>query len=124
MRQQTLFIEAWKEAIRREKEGSGCSVTFKIRYDTRFGQRVCVVGSDPALGAWDPGAALHMVWTDGNNWMATAKLGKSKKGRIVEYKYVAIEPNNVEWETGANHKIDLHHLKQGKTLVDQWGGAW
>lgn len=58
-------------------------VTFRVTADqVPAGERVFVVGSDPALGNWDPAAVALEVQPDGT-WVRTVAL---RKGRRVDYK--------------------------------------
>ena len=42
-------------------------VTFNINFHTVWGQKLCVVGSIPELGSWEPALAKEMSYKgDGN----------------------------------------------------------
>ncbi len=54
---------------------TGCAtVTFKVQYKTAYGQRLRLVGSDPALGSWSIDRALPMQWGVGDLWVANVAL--------------------------------------------------
>eukprot|EP00923_Selenidium_pygospionis_P045178 GHVN01077931.1.p1 GENE.GHVN01077931.1~~GHVN01077931.1.p1 ORF type:complete len:197 (+),score=22.05 GHVN01077931.1:59-592(+) len=112
-----MYTLALEEAVRREKEGASTRITFRVRCNTQFGQQVCIVGSDVALGMWNPADATRMSWNEGNYWTAEVDL---KRGEA-EYKYIIVERNNTQWEEGANHRIDLSKSRD-KTIEDKWGG--
>ena len=60
--------------------------SFKIHYDTRFGQSVCLAGGIPELGNWTE-FKYEMVWTEGNYWVANdIELSCG----VFEYKYVIV----------------------------------
>ncbi len=40
-----------------------CGVTFRVKAPVAAGERVCVVGSTPALGAWDTARAVPLECT-------------------------------------------------------------
>ena len=64
-----------------------------------------MVGSDPALGAWNPWAGLPMGAEMFPDWTARAQL---PAGATVEFKFVTIHGNgSVEWEPGANRTLTL-----------------
>ena len=45
-------------------------VTFNINFHTVWGQKLCVVGSIPELGSWEPALAKEMSYmeTGSLNW--------------------------------------------------------
>lgn len=72
---------------------------------TAFGDTVVVVGSDPALGAWNPWAGVPM---GGENWPDWSTRASLPAGAHVEWKLVTIEASGeVVWEPGANRVLDL-----------------
>lgn len=72
---------------------------------TAWGDQLVVVGSDPALGAWNPWAGLPMGAEMFPDWTARAQL---PAGATVEFKFVTIHGNgSVEWEPGANRTLTL-----------------
>lgn len=78
-----------------------------VHAGTQLGDRVVVVGSDPARGAWDPtkgiDASTHKDLFP--SWSAAARL---PAGVRVEYKFVTLRPNGeVTWEPGANRVIEI-----------------
>jgi hypothetical protein len=49
-------------------------VGFSIRYQCNFGQKIYLLGSDDALGAWDVQRAVPLSWSDGDVWTVNALL--------------------------------------------------
>ena len=43
-------------------------VTFNINFHTVWGQKLCVVGSIPELGSWEPALAKEMSYKGDGNW--------------------------------------------------------
>jgi hypothetical protein len=39
-----------------------------------FGDRLCIVGDLPQLGAWEPNKGLVLEWRAGHDWAASAQL--------------------------------------------------
>ena len=39
---------------------------FKIKYETNFGEKMCVIGSSKELGNWK--SFIDLKWTDGHIW--------------------------------------------------------
>ncbi len=83
-----------------------------------FGEGLAVVGSAPALGAWDPNRALRLTWSEGDVWQGEALLEPCQQ---VEFKYVVIgSGRGVRWEPGINHRLALG-LQREVTCSEGWG---
>jgi hypothetical protein len=84
---------------------------------TRPGDRVVAVGSDPALGSWDPWRGVELSTSD-DLFPAWAGHVRLPAGADVEYKFVTLHPDgSVEWEPGANRR--LHVPDSGRAVVDE-----
>ncbi|BDD10786.1 4-alpha-glucanotransferase [Fulvitalea axinellae] len=76
---------------------------------------LCIIGSASALGAWDESKAILM---DGKNhpfWHTDIVLGEKDFLEPTSYKYGIYDKATgeiVEWETGADRRIDLSGLPQ------------
>ncbi|CAK0854205.1 unnamed protein product, partial [Prorocentrum cordatum] len=57
-------------------------VRFMVRFDTRPGQEVNLVGSCDLLGCWDVGKSVHMAWTEGNVWAGKVAFCVSSEGKF------------------------------------------
>ena len=91
-------------------------VMFTAEHDaTSWGDRVFVVGNDPALGGWDPHRGVELKTSD-DLFPAWAGHLRLPAGADVEYKFVTIKANgSIEWEPGANR--DLHVPDSGRATV-------
>lgn len=49
-------------------------VAFCVHMHCDYGQQVCLVGSDPALGSWDTSLAVPLQWSEGDWWQAWVEL--------------------------------------------------
>jgi phosphatidylserine/phosphatidylglycerophosphate/cardiolipin synthase-like enzyme len=92
-----------------------------IHEGTVPGDRVVVVGSDPALGDWDPlkaaEASTHTSLFP--SWTATKRL---PAGAHVEYKFVTIRGNGaIEWEAGPNRTLDLPATGRAVVISGTYG---
>ncbi|EPR58878.1 starch binding domain-containing protein [Toxoplasma gondii GT1] len=126
-----IYQNALEEVIRREKASSMRHVVFKIPIHTRFGQNVCLVGSDATVGGWIAEKAVNMIWTDNSVWCCELKF--PRETTRVEYKYLIKEGNYVIWEPGQNHVVDLRRLQElgqpnlsrgvesARVIQDSWG---
>jgi trehalose 6-phosphate synthase/phosphatase len=65
-------------------------VTFVIRCQTAFGQRLRIVGNDPSLGGWDPLRGIELTTSQGDypKWRISLTLPAN---RTLEYKYICID---------------------------------
>lgn len=92
-----------------------------IHGGTALGDRVVVVGSDPALGMWNPGegvdARTHADMFP--SWTAPARL---PAGSHVEYKYVTIRGSGeVVWEPGPNRVLDVPSTGRAQVTSGDYG---
>lgn len=50
------------------------SVSFKLPYHCKFGQKLCLVGGGDKLGGWTVERAVEMSWTEGDVWTVELQL--------------------------------------------------
>lgn len=60
-------------------------VTFNINFHTVWGQKLCVVGSIPELGSWEPALAKEMSYKGDGNWQLELEVTSPVKD--IEYRY-------------------------------------
>lgn len=90
-----------------------------VRSDTAWGDQLVVVGSDPALGAWNPWAGVPMGGEMFPDWTARARL---PAGATVEFKLVTIRSNgDVEWEPGPNRTLTLPSTGRAAVISGNFG---
>lgn len=102
-------------------------IRFIIHFRTEWGQSLCVAGSEPELGAWDPEKAMNLAYHTGDVWSDETLL--EGDGNVsFEYKYILKdESGKIVWENGANRVFttDDEHSPWLKTirevdLLDSW----
>lgn len=74
-------------------------VTFNINFHTVWGQKLCVVGSIPELGSWEPALAKEMNYSGDGNWKLELDLPSDVKD--IEYRYfLSVNDKQIfeEWE--------------------------
>jgi alpha-amylase len=77
------------------------AITLHVTADA--GQTLFIVGSVPALGGWDPGAAVPLTQVDPSTWTGAVTLPGSQ---VVEYKYIRRNPDGgVVWESDPNRTV-------------------
>lgn len=95
---------------------------FHAEHDgTRLGDRVVLVGSDPALGSWNPHRGVELQTSDDlfPSWAGNVAL---PAGTRVEYKFVTIRSDGrVEWEEGANRVLDIPASGRAVVISGEYG---
>ncbi len=94
-------------------------LTFNINFRTVWGQKICIVGSIPQLGLWDPAQAKEMDYSGDGNWRLCLELPSQLSH--LEYRYF-LSVNNErffeEWEK--NHMVTFEPKVTHYTLYDYW----
>jgi 4-alpha-glucanotransferase len=86
--------------------------SFKIDYQTLWGQVIYVAGSAPEFGEWDPAKAMRMNSQVSGEWELECDFPSGKR---LEYKYLLKDDDgNVIWEGGKNRVLDT-----GGVVLDQ-----
>ncbi|QTA81651.1 Glycoside hydrolase, family 77 [Desulfonema limicola] len=95
-------------------------ICFSIHYNTVWGQKLCVSGSIPELGNWNPEQAPEMIYTSGGIWVL--KLDFTKPVDF-KYKYCLMDENkkSIKWESGENRMFlwDIC-ISKNISLIDSW----
>ena len=89
--------------------GKDYAVMFKVKYQAEFGQLLCVVGSNAALGNWEI-FKCTLKWTKGHVWVSDSPVFIKGQGPIFQYKYVLLweeDKQLIKWEKGINRIGDL-----------------
>ncbi|KAL4451967.1 hypothetical protein ABPG75_007629 [Micractinium tetrahymenae] len=105
--------------------GRAVRVKFTLQKELPFGQSLKLVGSHPALGAWDETRGLPMTWGDGHVWTGEVPL---PIGTAVEFKAVKVVggPDAYsEWEGGSNHVLLIPDSTTTSSLAVrvEWGAG-
>lgn len=94
-------------------------VTFNINFYTVWGQKLCVVGSIPELGSWEPALAKEMSYKGDGNWQLELEVTSPVKD--IEYRYfLSVNDRQIfeEWEK--NHQVFFIGQADQYTLYDYW----
>lgn len=86
-------------------------IVFQMKYNTRPGEDLGVIGSINELGMWDQNKALKLSWNEGNIWKT--KINYNFCGNsMIEFKYIFISNGRVkQWEDGDNRKLVYEQLR-------------
>lgn len=96
-------------------------ITFNINFHTVWGQKICIVGSIPQLGAWDLSLAREMNYAGDGNWQLVLDVEYSPGDSAIEYRYfLSINDKHFfeEWEK--NHRLVPDCKSTIYTLYDYW----
>lgn len=52
-----------------------------------YGEHLRIVGTNPALGGWDPTAGLLLEWAEGDDWVGETALPSGTLGFKVSYNF-------------------------------------
>ena len=94
-------------------------VSFHINFHTVWGQRLCIVGSVPELGSWEPGLAKEMHYLTDGNWELEIEI--STPVQSIEYRYfLSVNDKQIfeEWEK--NHQVFFIGNANRYNLYDYW----
>lgn len=94
-------------------------VTFHINFHTVWGQKICIVGSIPQLGSWEPALAREMHYTDNGNWQL--ELDVPSETTHIEYRYfLSVNDKQIFEEWKKNHRITFDGRSESYSLFDYW----
>ena len=86
-------------------------IAFEIKYDTKMGENISVIGSIGKLGSWETGSSLGLNWNEGNIWKGIFDYNENNDFDF-EYKYILVNNGNIkEWENGINRKFIFQQIK-------------
>ena len=87
-------------------------IIFQIKYDTKLGEDLAVIGSINELGNWKSCNALKMGWNEGNIWKTELYIN-DKTILDFEYKFILTCGGSVKrWEEGYNRKFNFSEIKK------------
>ena len=97
-------------------------LTFQVRFETKYGQSVFIVGNIEELGNWEPSKAILMTTCSETYpiWKTTTEL-VCPLGMEIYYKYLVKEGNNIYWEEINNSKSANRHIivqSPGKLIIN------
>jgi 4-alpha-glucanotransferase len=100
------------------------TLRFHLRFATRYGQKLWVMGNHPALGNMDPQAALPMQYLNDQFWSAELSFPSPKTPQIIRYKFLLQEADGRIIEEWGNDR-ELHTTPQQASLqtIDTWSHA-
>ncbi|XP_024535458.1 uncharacterized protein LOC9637431 isoform X2 [Selaginella moellendorffii] len=125
-RHKTRDFAARSSCLGNENGGSASSggrdgvtrVKFVLQRQCMFGEHFKVIGGHPALGEWDPRAAIPLEWSDGHNWTTELDV---PQGSVFEYKFVLQCQNGwIHWQPGPNRVFSTPEKKPSLVVSQTW----
>ena len=86
-------------------------LSFRVKFETKYGQSLYIIGNIEELGEWEPSKAIPM--TTSKDIYPTWKITKEftcPLGMEIYYKYLVKEGNNIYWEELNNNKGQNRHI--------------
>eukprot|EP00931_Biecheleriopsis_adriatica_P016599 TRINITY_DN12181_c0_g1_i1.p1 TRINITY_DN12181_c0_g1~~TRINITY_DN12181_c0_g1_i1.p1 ORF type:complete len:868 (+),score=173.84 TRINITY_DN12181_c0_g1_i1:87-2606(+) len=97
------------------------TVTFNIKAETSFGDKIVIVGGGDALGNWDPvSGSLELTTTEKDypRWKSAAVTFENLDASI-EYKYVRLKGDGeVQWEFDGSNRYITQGTIEGPMVMD------
>ena len=89
---------SYHESSRKKKEFKIKTITFEIKYNTKMGEDIGLIGSIKEFGSWNQKNALRMYWNEGNIWKITIDISFAEI-KTFEYKFALFKNGRLkEWE--------------------------
>ncbi len=96
------------------------TIRLKVRApQLRRGERLAVLGEEPALGSWEAKKAVPMYEHNYNEWVTNIDATQLLRPKF-EFKFVVLDDEEDVtplWEDGANRTIVLPPMEQGDVVV-------
>lgn len=86
-------------------------LSFRVKFETKYGQSLFIIGNIEELGMWEPSKAIPM--TTSKDIYPTWKITKEFTcpiGMEISYKYLVKDGNNIYWEELNNNKNMNRHI--------------
>ena len=86
-------------------------LSFRVKYETKYGQTLYIIGNIEELGEWDPSKAIPMATSKDiyPTWKITKEFS-CPLGMEIFYKYLVKEGNNIYWEELSSGKNQNRHI--------------
>ncbi len=94
-------------------------VIFHINFHTVWGQKLCITGSDPALGSFEPALAGEMNYISDGNWSFVLDLPDLPQTIIYRY-FLSVDGKKIFEEWDHNHSITLDGKPGEIEVYDYW----
>jgi len=105
--------------------GKQISLIFRVRFETLYGQSVCICGDSKEFGDWKAENAIEMTLTENFYWVTKINIPCFSGPKTIEYKYIiSTNGNRSLWEPENNHKISIENGSEPVTIEFQDAYKW
>lgn len=87
--------------------------------NTKFGEKLYVVGSIPELGNWDINNAIELNGDNWPNWKSEDSI-TLPSGMNFEYKYVVKTASGLIYESGENRQHIVNPINSEETIQESF----
>ena len=85
------------------------TIKFEIKYDTKYGEEIGILGSNNIFGNWNINNIFFLKWNDGNIWNGIININQPYIN--FEFKFVVTFNRKIKfWENGNNNIINFESL--------------
>ena len=98
------------EKIRDNFENKVNKIIFYIKYDSKYGDNIGILGSIDELGNWCQDKILYLRWSKGNVWTGEVEIENDISK--FEFKFINRHDGIIYWERGFNNIVDLKGITQ------------
>lgn len=84
-------------------------ILFYIRYDSKYGDNIGILGSIEQLGNWSQDKILYLKWNNGNIWKGEIDINNLNINKF-EFKFINRNDGIIYWERGYNNVVDLKEI--------------
>jgi 4-alpha-glucanotransferase len=98
---------------------------FYLRFHTRFGQSLWIIGNTEELGNNDPARAMPMEYLNDEFWYVTIEMKRKELQKNIRYKYILKnEYDELLQEWGNDRQIDVFGKEVNEVqIIDTWNHA-
>ena len=84
-------------------------IKFEIKYDTKYGEEIGILGSNNILGNWNINNIFFLKWNEGNIWNGIININQPYTN--FEFKFVVTNNRKIKfWQNGNNNVINFESL--------------
>ena len=94
-------------------------ITFKINYNTSWGEELYITGSSSALGNWDKALAVAMLYISDGWWQVCLNIPAGQD--TIAYRYMVRSSHNILCESEVTaHTVTLDSQQKTLLCIDAW----
>ena len=84
-------------------------IKFEIKYDTKYGEEIGILGSNNTLGNWNINNIFFLKWNEGNIWNGIININQPYTN--FEFKFIVTNNRKIKfWQNGNNNVINFESL--------------